>query len=393
MHINHIMNKIQMAWRTALFSSISGCRHEMIRNLVECAVRSNGLALEHVPMSFKEDKEIVLLAVGNNAEAIVHASEELQEDEEVMKTMVAQCGLVLAELPESARESRDIVEIAVRQDGLALEYASEELQDDSCLVLIAVEQNGMALEFASEVVQNEREVVMSAVSRDGLCLVHAGEDRREEKDITLAAVGNAGMSIQYTSIELQKDIEVMKAAVSNDGMSLEYIVEHLEEYIDEDDSQDARESYLEIIITAIKNNGEALKFVDIQSESYQRRYLYPYTQHACLFIFLRYNLFQIHHFTFFVLFEFVWKFVWNSLSRISIWLHVSDLHHMFALTGPHPYSVDMPAKPDKDSVLQLHNIDLRIPEQHLNVTFNSSPDGRRVPRRSFSESALESCGW
>ena len=50
------------------------------------------------------------------------------------------------------------------------------------------------------------------------------------------------------------------------------------------------------------------------------------------------------------------------------------------LDRPNLYSVNMPAKPDKDSVLQLHNIDLRIPEQHLNVTFNSSPDGRRVLR-------------
>ena len=106
-----------------------------------------------------------------------------------------------------------------------------------------------------------------------MSLVHAGEDRREEKDTTLAAVKNAGTAIQYTSIELQKDKDVMLTAVRNDGLALEYIIEHLEDLVDDDDSQDTREMYLEIVITALKNNGKALQFIDIQSESYQRRYL------------------------------------------------------------------------------------------------------------------------
>ena len=82
-----------------------------------------------------------------------------------------------------------------------------------------------------------------------------------------------------------------------------------------------------------------------------------------------------------------------QLIRISIWLHVSNLHHLFVLTGPQPYSVVMPDKPDSDSVLE--NIDLRTPEKYLNLTLSKSPDsspspaGRRKPRRSFSESSLQ----
>ena len=174
----------------------------------------------------------------------------------------------------------------------------------------------------------------------------------------------------------------MLTAVRNDGLALEYIIEHLEDLVDDDDSQDTREMYLEIVITALKNNGKALQFIEIQSESYQRRYLnLRILVHTSLFFTIPMVIMFTSFFTFL-----------DVLFRISIWLHVSNLHHLFVTTGPQPYSVDMPTKPDSESVLR--NVDFRSPDKYLNLTLStsqhSSPSsGNREPRRSFSESSLQ----
>ena len=102
-------------------------------------VRKDGLLLEHVSSSLRDDEEVVTAAVQQNPHALMWASERLQGD-------------------------KDIVRVAVQKDAKALAWAIEKVRDDKDTVMMAVQQKKLiALKFASKRLKEEDVDVRNAI--------------------------------------------------------------------------------------------------------------------------------------------------------------------------------------------------------------------------------------
>jgi len=99
------------------------------------AVKLNGLALQHVPETIREDRDICLAAVKNNLEAN-------KIDEDVF---------ALQYVPETIREYRDICLAAVNLNGLALQHVKKKDKD---ICLEACKRNKKAFKYILNELKN-----------------------------------------------------------------------------------------------------------------------------------------------------------------------------------------------------------------------------------------------
>merc|ERR1740123_1792563 len=111
--------------------------------------------------------------------ALNHVSEVRKYDREFILAVVMQDGESLQHAPVEFRDDREIVHLALQQsNGWALQFAGDELQNDREIVLAAVRRSGWALEYASSEMKSNRDVVLAAVEADGEALEHAAYELR-----------------------------------------------------------------------------------------------------------------------------------------------------------------------------------------------------------------------
>jgi hypothetical protein len=101
------------------------------RKIVLAAVDgfNNRLGLEHAPVQFKNDREIVSVAVGRDPYDLEYASDELKNDRDIVLKAILQNGRVLQYASRSLRADIDILLTAVLQSPQALSYAPLHLRD------------------------------------------------------------------------------------------------------------------------------------------------------------------------------------------------------------------------------------------------------------------------
>lgn len=75
-------------------------------------------------------------------------------------------GLILEYLSETLKNNPQVVLTAVQNNGLALKFASKQLQNSLKVVLTAVKKNGSALKFASDTLKDNEQVVFAAVMKN-----------------------------------------------------------------------------------------------------------------------------------------------------------------------------------------------------------------------------------
>jgi len=131
------------------------------------AMQQDGMALQYVSDSLRNNLYIVLAAVERSPEAIQYASPFMQRHTRVVLAAVSRDGTVLRLLPWLATHNREVVLAAVRQNGLALQYAGEAARGDKVVVLAAVSHNGEAVQYAR---YTDFDIWLAAVSTSGSVL-------------------------------------------------------------------------------------------------------------------------------------------------------------------------------------------------------------------------------
>ena len=225
--------------------------------VVSIAVLQNGLVLEYADIVLKKNEKVVSIAVLQNGLALEYADIVLKKNIRVVSIASHQNGLALEYADPNIKDMQRVVSIALHQNGLALEYASSRLQQDEHIVYIAVLQNVLALEYTTSELQNALSIVRIAVRKNGLALEYADSELKKNEKIVYIAVLQNGLALEYADSELKKNIKpIAHVAVNQNGLALEYVNIQNNPHNIEQNNKD-----LDLILTAVRNNGFALEFV------------------------------------------------------------------------------------------------------------------------------------
>mmetsp|Transcript_46455 Transcript_46455/g.115212 ORF Transcript_46455/g.115212 Transcript_46455/m.115212 type:complete len:414 (-) Transcript_46455:127-1368(-) len=279
------------------------------------AMQQDGMALQYVSDSLRNNLYIVLAAVERSPEAIQYASPFMQRHTRVVLAAVSRDGTVLRLLPWLATHNREVVLAAVRQNGLALQYAGEAARGDKVVVLAAVSHNGEAVQYAR---YTDFDIWLAAVSTSGSVLRLLSKDmiwmrsgtnadeashERAIRELELAAVQSDWCALQYVGSKGKADRNIVLAAVRRDGRALQYA------------SSELLADYL-VVSTAVRCSGVQVVFFVSDAHRWDPR-LSPWLQlspSAC-----------------------AWRRVRGAISRAAIvafWMHKTHLpHHAAMLQG------------------------------------------------------------
>jgi HEAT repeat protein len=123
------------------------------------------------------------------------------DDKQLVMEALEINGLLLQFVDNSLKNDPEVLLTAMEQNGLALEYAPPEFKNNKEVVLVAVRQNGQALKFANASLKIDREVVLAAVEQDGLALQFADDELKADRKIFMTAVRQNRLAYQCISTE------------------------------------------------------------------------------------------------------------------------------------------------------------------------------------------------
>ena len=164
-------------------------------------LRAVACYLAKVPHAYRSDEEIVVAAVAENPAAMAFA---ICNRSLVLAAVTCQ-GLALQFVPQTYRDDPRIVLAAVRQEGGALQYASKNRLQDKAIVLAAVSQSGRSLQLAAPHLRDDRYVVLAAIAEDPLAIAHASTALKDDADVVLAATSQNWRAMKFASARLRGD--------------------------------------------------------------------------------------------------------------------------------------------------------------------------------------------
>ena len=188
------------------------------RHFVRTVVESCGLLLAKVPHAYRSDEEIVVAAVAENPAAMAFA---ICNRSLVLAAVTCQ-GLALQFVPKTYRDDPRIVLAAVRQEGGALQYASKNRLQDKAIVLAAVSQSGRSLQLAAPHLRDDRYVVLAAIAEDPLAIAHASTALKDDADVVLAATSQNWRAMKFASARLRGDRDFCSRAANLDKRTLKF---------------------------------------------------------------------------------------------------------------------------------------------------------------------------
>jgi hypothetical protein len=213
----------------------------------------------------------------------------LSQQREIVLEAVKQDGSIIRTLPIYFKDDREIVLAAVKQNGSVLKNIPDHFKDDLEVVLTALEIKEewwvdnrrcdyRTFECISPRLRKERQVVLAGVKSDGRSLFLVAKKFRSDRDIALSAVSNYGGMLYILPSKFREDEEICKIAIKNDISSMIYarpigintfahnrtlvhcLVSNYGEYLAFASSQLRKDK--EIVSTAVKNNSNAMQFID-----------------------------------------------------------------------------------------------------------------------------------
>ena len=188
------------------------------RHFVRTVVESSGLLLAKVPHAYRSDEEIVVAAVAENPAAMAFAT----CNRSLVLAAVTCQGLALQFVPKTYRDDPRIVLAAVRQEGGALQYASKNRLQDKAIVLAAVSQSGRSLQLAAPHLRDDRHVVLAAIAEDPLAIAHASTALKDDADVVLAATSRNWRAMKFASTRLRGDRDFCSRAANHDKRTLKF---------------------------------------------------------------------------------------------------------------------------------------------------------------------------
>lgn len=129
--------------------------------------------MKGAPQGALADEEVVLAAAAKaGGNVLMYAASELRNDRRFILDLVTQSpsGRILEHVPLAFRRDHEIVLSAAELCPAAFRYAAEELRQDHKFVLAAVTQNGLILEFVPEALRRDSQVAHAAVASHGAAL-------------------------------------------------------------------------------------------------------------------------------------------------------------------------------------------------------------------------------
>jgi hypothetical protein len=129
-------------------------------------------------------------------------------------------GCIYSHLPINYKNDKEIIFHAVNQNGLVLEFVEKNLQEFSH-IYFAVKQNGLAIQYANQKLLNE-DIFYNAINQNGLALKFIPEHKHSEQ-LIFNAINNNYEAIQFVG-HITKRIAYHSIQKNID--SIQYIPEH-----------------------------------------------------------------------------------------------------------------------------------------------------------------------
>ena len=166
------------------------------------ALDANGLILEYLSDSEKDDRATVLRAVNQRGMALGFASENQRSNLDVVKAAVSSDPLAIQFALNDLKKNPEILRIfeeGLKKNPVALEFAQDELKSNRDLVLQLVTLDGRAFHFASELLRDDLEIALRAAKTDLTSYSSVSERLKADKSYVLALLESA-----YTLIDQDK---------------------------------------------------------------------------------------------------------------------------------------------------------------------------------------------
>ncbi|EFC39937.1 predicted protein [Naegleria gruberi] len=132
--------------------------------IVRIAVEKNGLALQFASDRLKNKKEIAKIAVRWNGDALKFVPKELQDDFDIVLDAVTfPSGNAIEHVPISLRNNKEIMLASVKSNPESIKFASYVLRNDYDVVKEAVYRRGSLLEFVEDpLIRNDKDIIIIA---------------------------------------------------------------------------------------------------------------------------------------------------------------------------------------------------------------------------------------
>lgn len=188
---------------------------------------------------------------------------KLSKEEKFLMKVVCINGLALKHFDEKYRSVFTIVHAAVKQNGLAIKFTNDKLQNDKKIALDAIKENGLAYSYVHKDIEEDKDLFMETLIQGLIsfdlapkklkndveilyvalrvnCLKEKGvfQDRSSEQTeelrkelegkinkerVFIEALSEGLISLSEIPKDLKNDFEIMLTAVKNDGLQLEFI--------------------------------------------------------------------------------------------------------------------------------------------------------------------------
>lgn len=214
--------------------------HQDDTELVQIAVKKNGMALQYASKRLQDDPETVMIAVKKNGLSLQFASEALKNNKKIVQQAVTSNGNALEFVLEELRNNREVVLTAshtcnaefipshfladediawnlMEHDSTAFAFLADELRNNVAFASEAVRQNPDMLMYIPEEFFENKENVLMLVSVNAAALEEAPERFKNDREIAIAAMKATESPRAYSllSDELQRDTEIIRRLVEN----------------------------------------------------------------------------------------------------------------------------------------------------------------------------------
>lgn len=245
-------------------------------DMIEAAVRINGLVLEHLPIGYQADRATVLLAVEQNGLALQYAHEKLKHDEGLVFAAACNCPGALAFASPQLRDHDAFVDRLMQHNPNCLMFASERLRKDPARLMQAISHNGDNFQFLDETNQFDPQWCALAVESRGEAIEFVPHEVIAYRDLALRSFettqyGYKAHMLLRIDPQLLTDREVVLAAASRSGECLVFEFEYFDGTVAQFNAYRLMVSNdLEILEAGVRDQGMVLHLASEELQSNPR---------------------------------------------------------------------------------------------------------------------------
>ena len=188
--------------------------------LVQIAVKKNGLALEYASDRLRDDFDTVMLAVKKNGLSLEFASYTLKRNEKIIDAAIKSNGAALQFVPQDLRNNRKLILQAA--PNCNIEDIPEQFLADEEIAEILIDSDPAAFSYLPDELRKNTNFIIQAARKDGSIFMYVPDETLENKAIVLKISAEISGVLQFVSEELTNDKEVALTAMKAPGSPYGY---------------------------------------------------------------------------------------------------------------------------------------------------------------------------